>query len=211
MGVLTPDPAPHRIHHVHRVGAGVLGGFLITFGVVGLTLTAEFASTTGPIVMGLSTNGLLSTLSLIVGTVLVGAAVRGGPAASTTAVIVGGLFLLSGVGNVLVLDTELNMLAFRMTNVVFSLLVGAALLFVGAYGRLTVGLPAGSPYADDASSSVPTTGPVCPTDGVADRALAAAERAVAQRVATAEQAARVRAAAPFRTHEARRTAFAAAD
>ena len=206
MSMFTPDPAPHRIHTVHRAGAGVLGGFLLVFGLGGLTLGAEFLSTTGPIVMGLSTNGLLATLSLIVGTLLVAASVRGGPMASTVAVGVGGLFLVSGIAGVLVLNTPLNMLAFRMTNVIFSLLVGAALLFVGSYGRFTGRLPASSPYADAGA------GPIAPagyrTDGAVERALAAAERAVARHAATSDQVARVRAAARFRTHEARAAAFA---
>lgn len=205
MGVLTPDPAPHRIHRVHRAGAGAVGGFLIAFAVGGFALATEFTSATGPIVMGLSTNGLLSTLSLVVGGLLVGAAVRGGPAASTVALVVGALFLASGIGNVLVLDSELNMLAFRMTNVVFSLVVGAALLILGSYGRLTGGLPASSPYARGATVATPATVPA--TDGTVERAMAAAERAVARRAASQEQLARVRAAAPFRTHEDRRRAF----
>jgi len=206
MGVFTPDPAPHQIHRVHRAGAGALGGFLIAFGLIGSTRAVEFLSTTGPIVMGLSTNGLLATLSLIVGALLVAAAVRGGPMASTVAVTVGGLFLLSGVGNVLVLDSPLNMLAFQLPNVVFSLLVGAALLFVGAYGRFTGSLPANSPYSHAAPERLARAPYV--TDGTLERAMAAAERAVAAHSATADQVARVRAASMFRTHEARRRAFA---
>ncbi|OJY44084.1 DUF4383 domain-containing protein [Pseudonocardia sp. 73-21] len=194
----------NRVHTVHRAGAAGLGGFLVAFGLAGLTLGAGFLATSGPIVMGLSTNGLLSTLSLVVGVVLVGAAVRGGQVASTVSVAVGTLFLASGIVNALVLDTSLNMLAFRMANVVFSLLVGAALLFVGAYGRFTVDLPASSPYARERTR---VELPVHRTDGALERAMAAAERAVALHVATVDQARRVAAASAFRTAEARRAAF----
>lgn len=201
---MSTSTAANRVHTVHRVGAGVLGGFLVAFGLGGLTLGSEFLSTSGPVVMGLSTNGLLSTLSLVVGAVLVGAAVRGGRVASTVSVAVGGLFLASGVVNALVLNTSLNMLAFRMTNVIFSLLVGAALLFVGAYGRFTADLPASSPYARERTR---VELPEYRTDGAVERAMAAAERAVALHVATADQARRVAAAGRFRTAEARRAAF----
>lgn len=197
----------NRVHTVHRAGAAGLGGFLVAFGLAGLTLGAGFLATSGPIVMGLSTNGLLSTLSLVVGVVgvvLVGAAVRGGQVASTVSVAVGTLFLASGIVNALVLDTSLNMLAFRMANVVFSLLVGAALLYVGAYGRFTVDLPASSPYARERTR---VELPVHRTDGALERAMAAAERAVALHVATVDQARRVAAASAFRTAEARRAAF----
>lgn len=194
----------NRVHTVHRAGAAGLGGFLVAFGLAGLTLGAGFLATSGPIVMGLSTNGLLSTLSLVVGVVLVGAAVRGGQVASTVSVAVGTLFLASGIVNALVLDTSLNMLAFRMANVVFSLLVGAALLYVGAYGRFTVDLPASSPYARERTR---VELPVHRTDGALERAMAAAERAVALHVATVDQARRVAAASALRTAEARRAAF----
>lgn len=56
-------------------------------------------------------------------------------------VTVGAAFLLSGMANVLVLDTPLNVLAFGMSNVIFSLLAGAVLLFLGAYGRFTGASP----------------------------------------------------------------------
>lgn len=207
MSMFSPEPGPHRIHTVHRAGAGALGTFLVVFGLGGLLLAPGFLATTGPIVMGLSTNGLLSTLSLVVGAVLLAAAARGGPVASTASVLVGGLFLASGIGNVLVLDTAMNMLAFRMANVIFSLLVGAALLFVGAYGRFTVDLPAGNPYARGTTLPAPAAGP---TDGSVERAMAAAERAVALHAATAEQRARVAAAARFRTAQERREAFVSA-
>lgn len=209
MGVFTPNPGPHRIHTVHRAGAAALGGFLLLFGLMGVTRVTEFLSTTGTVIMGLTTNGLLTVLSMVVGAVLVVAALRGGPTASTVAVVVGGLFLLSGLGNALVLGTPMNMLAFGLPNVVFSIAVGFALVLLGAYGRFTGGLPASSPYAVREPGRVAIAAPV--TDGTVERAMAAAERAVARHAATAEQIARVRAAAPFRTHEDRRRAFAAVD
>ncbi len=205
MSMFTPASGPHRIHTVHRAGAGALGAFLLAFGLGGLLLGPEFLATTGPIVMGLSTNGLLSTLSLVVGVLLVAAAAKGGPVASAVSVVVGGLFVASGIANVLLIDTTMNMLAFRMTNVIFSLLVGAALLCVGAYGRFTVDLPADNPYARGSRVSASPAG--YRTDGAVERAMAAAERAVALHTATDDQRRRVAAAGRFRTAEARREAF----
>lgn len=205
MGPFTPDPAPHRIHTVHRAGAGALGGFLVLFGLMGAVRAAEFLGTTGPVVMGLTTNGLLATISMVVGSVLVVSALRGGPAASTVAVVVGALFLLSGLGNALVLGSPMNMLAFELPNVLFSVAVGTALLLLGAYGRFTGRLPASSPYARPDAGAVPPAGGL--GDGAVERAMAVAERAVAQHVATAEQLAAVHAAAAFRTPADRRRAF----
>lgn len=186
---------------MHRVGAAGLGGFLLLFGLGGLSSPGF-----------LSTNGFLATVSLVVGALLVAAAVRGGSSASTVSVTVGVAFLLSGLGNAVVLGSPRNMLAFEISNVLFSLAVGLLLLLsLGAYGRLTGRLPADGPYADVAPAGSPVPAPLSRADAMADHDLAVAERAVAARVASSDMAARVRAAAPFRTQEERRRAFLAAN
>lgn len=107
-------------------------------------------TTSGAVVMGLTTNGLLSVISLLVGLILIGAAVRGGHLASTISMITGIGFIVSGLGNMFVLSTQMNVLAFSLTNVFSSLVVGSFLLFLGAYGRFSGALPAENPYAADA-------------------------------------------------------------
>jgi Domain of unknown function (DUF4383) len=102
-------------------------------------------STNGGHVLGLSSNGLLSVISLVVGAGLIGAAVRGGPAAFTVTMTVGAAFLLSGMANVLVLDTPLTVLASGMSHVLLSLLAGAVVVFPGRPRRFTGGLPLSNP------------------------------------------------------------------
>lgn len=168
---------------------------LWAFGILGLVNRLEPFSTSGEPVLGLSSNGLLSAVSLVVGGILIAAGIKGGRIASTVLVVVGAAFVLSGVLNVLVLDTPLNLLAFRISNVIFSLIAGALLLFLGAYGRFTGRLPDDNPYqqerhGEDHSDFLPT---IYPTDADADaaRELADAERAATQRTATPEQVARL--------------------
>lgn len=172
---------------VHRLSSAVIGVALWVIGGLGFSNNLGFFSTSGAPVLGLSTNGLLSTLSLVFGTVLVGAAVIGGRFASTVGVVVGALFLLSGVGNVLVLNGPYNILAFRMPNVIFSLLVGLILLVLGAYGRFSGRLPDDNPNAARQKHVVDAEGsedrgqrlPTDPADAAAARSLAEAERAAA--------------------------------
>jgi hypothetical protein len=140
---LTPELPLSRFY---RWGAAVFGAALVGFGAVGVALGLPFVSTTGTEMAGLGTNGLLSVISIVVGAVLVAAALRGGPVASTTMAVVGLLFLGSGLLNLIVLGTSMNLLAFRWPNVVFSLAVGAALLLSGTYGRVSGGLTADNPY-----------------------------------------------------------------
>ena len=188
MGMMHPRPGPHPVHTVHRVGAAAIGLFLICFAVLGLARGLAFLATEGPPVLGLSSNGLLATISLVVGAALLASAAVGGPTASTVSVVLGGLFVLSGFANSVVLGTSWNLLAFRPANIVFSFGVGAVLLITGAYGRITGGLPLDNPYhrdapADDDRSADRDWAPDPTTAGE----LAEAERAYALHYATPEQ------------------------
>lgn len=195
------------LDHLHRLGAVVFGIGLAIFGVLGLRGDLGFFSSTGEQVMGMGTNGALSIVSLVVAAALVAAAVRGGHLASTVLVVIGAAFLLSGFANALVLGTPLNLLAFRIPNVIFSFVAGAFLLFLGAWGRFTGHLPDGNPYQQqrhghDTPDPLPSHFDD-PANARAARELADAERAVAQHVASPETAARVEAVRYLRREEDR--------
>jgi hypothetical protein len=149
-----------------------------------------------------------SIISLVVGAILITAGARGGRTASTIMVAVGAAFLLSGLGNVLVLNTDLNLLAFGIPNVIFSLIAGGLLLILGAWGRFTGGLPSNNPYQQDRHPDDGTPD-VMPTiyrdaaDVAAVTELAEAERAAARRGATPAQAKGVAAAGQARRAEDR--------
>lgn len=189
---------------MHRVGATVLGLGLLTFGIFGFINQLEFFSTEGDRVLGLSSNGLLSTVSVVVSGVLIGAGARGGRTASTVTVVIGVLFLLSGLGNLAVLDTSANLLAFRIPNVIFSLIAGMLLLFLGLYGRVSGGLAPDNPYLR-APKGVPDARQ---TSTAADDRLLAAEIATAEGHATPEQAEAVHTDRQRRADDARRRAWA---
>ena len=82
------QPSPgSRVFLVQRTGALVVGVFLLVFGLVGLAGGLDFVSTQGEPVLGLSSNGLLSVLSVVVGAVLLGADLLGPRVASTVMVV----------------------------------------------------------------------------------------------------------------------------
>lgn len=187
---MSSTPSGSRLDLVHRIGAAVLGGGLCVFGVLGVADRLEFLAVRGKVVLGLATNGLLATISLIVGGVLIGAALRGGRSSSTITVVVGALFLLSGLLNLAVLDTPLNLLAFRLSNVIFSFVAGMMLLFLGAYGRFSGGLSADNPYYQQRHRNDPPPTPEHTAhqhSDIDEAELAAAELAVAEGHATPEQ------------------------
>jgi Domain of unknown function (DUF4383) len=182
----------------------VLGAGLCLFGILGFVDRLKFLAVHGKVVLGLASNGLLSTISLIVGAVLIGAALRGGRISSTITVAVGLLFLLSGLLNLAVLDTKLNLLAFRLSNVVFSFVAGMLLLFLGAYGRFSGGLSADNPYYQSRHREGSGTGDHHHDE---DDRLLAAELAVAAGHATPQQEQLVHDDAQRRVNEAHRRAW----
>ncbi|MEY9847425.1 hypothetical protein ABH940_004517 [Streptacidiphilus sp. BW17] len=139
-------PVDHRLGQVYRYSAGAIGLFLVVFGILGFTNNVGFFSTSGDHVAGLTSNGALSLLSVIFGAILIAGAVMGGNTASTLNISIGILFILSGWVNLGLLDGGHNILNFHMRNVIFSFLVGLALMVFGMYGRVTGHLPHDNPY-----------------------------------------------------------------
>ncbi|MFJ3716358.1 DUF4383 domain-containing protein [Streptomyces sp. NPDC090057] len=139
-------PVDHRLNTVYRIGAALIGAFLLVFGILGLIDQIGFFSTGGDRVMGLNTNGTLSVLSIVVGVILLAGMVIGGNVASTLNMVFGVLFLLNGFLNLALLDSGYNFLAFRIQNVLFSFIVGLLLMTFGMYGRVGSSLPPDNPY-----------------------------------------------------------------
>ncbi|MFE3635175.1 DUF4383 domain-containing protein [Streptomyces cellostaticus] len=139
-------PVDHRLNTVYRIGAGLIGVFLLVFGILGLIDQIGFFNTGGDTVIGLNTNGTLSVLSIVVGVILLAGMVIGGNVASTLNMVFGVLFLLNGFLNLALLDGDYNFLAFRIQNVIFSFIVGLLLMTFGMYGRVGSTLPHDNPY-----------------------------------------------------------------
>ncbi|SNS66707.1 protein of unknown function [Geodermatophilus pulveris] len=209
-----PPALGARVPVVQRIGAITVGLVILVFGLLGFANQLAFFSTEGEDVLGLSSNGLLSTISVVTAVVLFVAAARGPRIASNVMIVVGALFLLSALVNLAVLRTSFNILAFEFQNVVFSVVAGLLLLVLGAYGRVGGHLPPDSPYARpggeeeiDLTSDLPST----PEEVAAERAMRDAEVAVVQHVATNDQRRRVAAMAHVHSRAERRRVWMSFD
>jgi len=204
-----------RVLAVHRVGAVGVAAVILVFGLLGFAGGLDYFATEGEQVLGLSSNGLLSTISVVTAVVLIAAAVRGPRVASTVMIVVGVLFLISALANLAVLRTGLNFLAFKLSNVFFSLGAGLLLLLLGAFGRISGNLPPDNPYAravEDDDIDPPATGlPWTSEELAAEGAMRRAEIAVVQHTATADQRRRVAAMAPMRGRGERRQVWMSFD
>lgn len=214
---LEPEhrPTGARVPAVHRIGAVVVAAVIAVFGILGFVDGLDFFSTEGERILGLSSNGLLSTISVVTAAVLIAAAVRGPRIASTVMIVVGVLFLVSALANLAVLNTDLNFLAFRFPNVVFSVVAGLVLLVLGAYGRVSGNLPPDSPYAhphdDDDRPVDDDEYPSTPEEFRAEQAMREAEVAVVQHTATPDQQRRVAAMASAHSRAERRRVWLSFD
>jgi hypothetical protein len=196
-----------RVPVVHKYGAVAVAVVIGVFGVLGFAGGLDYFSTQGERVLGLSSNGLLSTVSLVTAAVLVFAAFRSARTASTIMIVIGALFLLSALVNLALLRTSFNLLAFEMSNVIFSIVAGLVLLTLGAYGRVSGHLPADSPYAhpaEDVDDEDLEVFPSTPQEFAAEAAMREAEVAVVERRATADQRRRVEAMSQVTTRRERR-------
>jgi Domain of unknown function (DUF4383) len=202
-----------RVPVVHKYGAVAVALVIGTFGVLGFAGGLDYFSTEGEPVLGLSSNGLLSTVSVVTAAVLVFAAFRSARTASTIMMAIGALFLVSALVNLALLRTDFNLLAFEMANVIFSVVAGVVLLTLGAYGRVGGHLPPDSPYAaaqpDDGSD--PAELPSTPAEYAVERAMRDAEVAVVQHTATEEQRRRVAAMARVSSRRRRREVWTSFD
>jgi Domain of unknown function (DUF4383) len=157
---LTTLPTNNPLNRVYRAGAAVIGIGLLIFGVLGYAHGLGFFDTTGNDVVGLSSNVVLSTISVVVGLLLVAGGIAGGNISAGLNTGIAVLFIGSGLANLAVLQTSWNFLNFSMRNVIFSFVVGVLLLTFGLYGRVTGGLPADNPYYRARHGRDPETGDV---------------------------------------------------
>ncbi|MFJ1969674.1 DUF4383 domain-containing protein [Streptomyces sp. NPDC087903] len=139
-------PVDHKLAAVYRYGAALCGLILLAFGSLGFADRLSPFATDGQHLAGMSTNGVLSLISAVVGLALIGGAIVGGNFASTLNMVVGTLFLLSGFAHIFILDRPANVLDFGMTNVMFSFVMGLVVLTFGMYGRVSSKLSHDNPY-----------------------------------------------------------------
>ncbi|MET8228539.1 DUF4383 domain-containing protein [Streptomyces sp. NPDC005301] len=139
-------PVDHKLATVYRYSAAACGLIVLAFGLLGFADQLSPFNTDGQQIAGMSTNGVLSLISVMVALALIGGAIVGGNFASTLNMSIGALFLVSGFAHIFILDKPANVLDFGMTNVMFSFVMGLIILTCGMYGRVSSKLSHDNPY-----------------------------------------------------------------
>lgn len=130
-------PVNHPARPFYRAVAGLIGLYVLVFGVVGFVETQdrEFFDRSETWVLGLQTNPAFSILSILAGAVLFGGALVGRNVDHFANLAGGIVFVVAGVVMMTLLQTDANLLNFAMPNVVVSFLIGLVLLTAGLYGK----------------------------------------------------------------------------
>lgn len=128
-------PVNHPLHQLYRIAGGLLGALCVAFGAVALLASDDR-------LLGVSTSTVFAVGAVVVGLVLIGAAVAGGNTAAETNALVGALLLVIGLYDLTFMRTEDgNVMDAAMSDVIVLFVVGVVLLAAGFYGRVGVSRP----------------------------------------------------------------------
>ncbi|MDG4791820.1 DUF4383 domain-containing protein [Micromonospora sp. WMMD1102] len=137
-------PVNHPARPVYRVLAGLIGLYIVVFGVFGIVETAgdDLFSRGSHWVLGLRTNLAFALASVVFGLVVLFGAAHRGNLGHLLNLTIGVVFLVVGIAMLTVLQTDANFLNFSMSTVIVSMLFGLVLLATGLYDK--VGPPEGA-------------------------------------------------------------------
>jgi Domain of unknown function (DUF4383) len=131
-------PINHPLRPLYRTLAGLIGAYILVFGVIGLIRTwGDPLFDRGDVwVLGLRTNLAFAIISIAYGAVLLGGALVGGNVSHMINWVAGPLFMITGVGMMTVMQTDANILNFSMSTVILSLIFGLVVFTAGMYDKV---------------------------------------------------------------------------
>ncbi|WBB65093.1 DUF4383 domain-containing protein [Micromonospora sp. WMMD812] len=131
-------PVNHPARPIYRVLSGVIGLYILVFGVWGVVQTAgeSLFGRESNWVLGLRTNLAFSLASVIFGAFLLVGASRRTNLGHYMNLTAGIIFLVTSILMMSVLQTDANFLNFSMSTVIVSMLFGLVLLGTGLYDKV---------------------------------------------------------------------------
>lgn len=139
MGRMVHVPINHPLQPLYRLLGGLVGAYLIAFGVFGAVRARglpAFAQEGLPRVLGLHTNLAFSVLSIVVGLVVLVAALIGRNVAQRVNLFGSVVFLAAGLLMLPLIRSPFNFLGFTPATSAVSFVIGLTLLLAGLYGKV---------------------------------------------------------------------------
>ncbi|MEU9824511.1 DUF4383 domain-containing protein [Micromonospora chersina] len=131
-------PVNHPARPLYRVLSGLIGLYILVFGVWGVfeTWGDSLFSRESTTALGLRTNLAFALVSVVFGAFLLIGASRRGNLGHYMNLTAGAVFLATGILMMAVLQTSANFLNFSMSTVLVSLVFGLILLATGLYDKV---------------------------------------------------------------------------
>jgi hypothetical protein len=144
---MAHNPVNHPLRPIYRALGFLAGAYLVVFGIVGLIQTSghDFTGHTGVRVLGQESNLLWSIITLILGAIIVTAAVIGRNADTETDRFLGWGLLVLGSYGLATSRTDANFFGFSIATVVVTYLIGLALIVTSLYSKVAPAAQAGAP------------------------------------------------------------------
>lgn len=135
---MAHNPVNHPARPVYRAIAGLTGLYLVIFGVLGILETSgsELFAQDDTRVLGQGTNLGWSSISILLGVIILVATGIGRNADTQVNKIFAYGFLALGLAELAVLRTDVNYLNFTVATCVVVMLAGLVLLMAGMYGKV---------------------------------------------------------------------------
>jgi hypothetical protein len=132
-------PINHPLRPLYRVLSAVAGLYMLVFGVVGFVQTSGapfFTRDEAEWVLGLRTNPAFAVLSIVAGAVVLGANVVGRNLAHHVNQLAGIVLTIVGMASLALMQTEANVLAFSMVNVIVTFILAGITGTASLYDRV---------------------------------------------------------------------------
>jgi uncharacterized membrane protein len=151
-------PVNHPARPLFRLFAGLIGLYILIFGVLGVRETwgHPLFDRGSHWVLGLRTNLAFAIVSVVFGVVVLFGATHRGNLGHYLNLTIGGIFIATALAMMAVLQTGANFLNFSMSTVIVSMIFGLLSLATGLYDKVG---PEERAEAEEAYRNTPTPEP----------------------------------------------------
>nr|BFE63446.1 hypothetical protein GCM10020063_079720 [Dactylosporangium thailandense] len=132
-------PVNHHLRPLYRLLCVVAGLYMLVYGVVGFIATSGsdfFTRDEAEWVLGLRTNPAFALLSIVAGVIVVGANIIGRNVAHAINTLAGVVLTAVGMASLALMQTEANVFAFSMVNVIVTFILAGIIGTASLYDRV---------------------------------------------------------------------------
>ncbi len=135
---MSHNPVNHPARPIYRTSSGLIGVYLVVFGVLGIVESGggEFFAQDDTLVLGQGTNFGYSVISIVLGLIVLAATLIGRNVDTSVNKWLGYGLMALGLAGIAVLRTDANYFDFSLATTIVLMIFGIVLLMAGMYGKV---------------------------------------------------------------------------